>query len=399
MGADRPKQYLPLGGWPVLWHVLVRLEASPLVTDIVLVVRREDMDYCRRELSESGDFTKIAALVPGGAERSESVYKGLQETRADMVLVHDAVRPFISEGLLERVVAATREHGAALPALPVVETIKEVADDQVVGTPCRERLWQAQTPQGFNRKLLLMAYHAAGTDAVATDDAALVERLGHAVCVVLGEADNRKLTTPDDLAWAEWRIRTREDPTMGLRIGQGYDVHRLEEGRPLILGGVVVPFERGLAGHSDADVLTHAIIDALLGALSAGDIGQLFPDSDAQYKDISSLVLLEQVGAPDRGTRGASPAHRRGRRGSAAQASAAHSSDAPNASCDIGPRSGSGFAQGHDDRALGIRRARGRYGSSSCGSFGALKHGRLFGFSARGPVGCRSAVGVWHLVA
>ena len=306
MGADQPKQYLPLGGRPVLWHVLARLEASPLVTDIVLVVRREDMDYCRRQLSEGGDFGKIAAFVPGGAERSASVYRGLQETRADMVLVHDAVRPFISEELLERVVAATREHGAALPALPVVETIKEVTADQVVGTPRRERLWQAQTPQGFDRELLLRAYHAAGTDAVATDDAALVERLGHAVCVVPGEADNRKLTTPEDLAWAEWRVRAREEvPTMGLRIGQGYDVHRLEEGRPLILGGVVVPFERGLAGHSDADVLTHAIIDALLGALSAGDIGQLFPDSDAQYKDISSLVLLEQVGTliAERGAR------------------------------------------------------------------------------------------------
>lgn len=306
MGADRPKQYLPLGGRPVLWHVLARLEASPLVTDIVLVVRREDMDYCRSQLSESGGFAKVVAFVPGGAERSASVYRGLLETRADMVLVHDAVRPFISEGLLERVVAATREHGAALPALPVVETIKEVADDLVVGTPRRERLWQAQTPQGFDRELLLRAYHAAGTDAVATDDAALVERLGHTVCVVPGEADNRKLTTPEDLAWAEWRVRAREEvPAMGLRIGQGYDVHRLEEGRPLILGGVTVPFDRGLAGHSDADVLTHAVIDALLGALAAGDIGQLFPDSDAQYKDISSLVLLEQVGTliAERGAR------------------------------------------------------------------------------------------------
>ena len=302
MGADRPKQYLPLGGRPILRHVLSRLEASPLVTDIVLVVRREDMDYCRRHLSAG----KVAAIVPGGAERSESVYRGLQETRADMVLVHDAVRPFISEALLERVVTATREHGAALPALPVVETIKEVVDGQVVSTPRRERLWQAQTPQGFDRELLLRAYHAAGTDAVATDDAALVERLGHAVCVVPGEADNRKLTTPEDLAWAEWRVRAREEvPTMGLRIGQGYDVHRLEAGRPLILGGVEVPFALGLAGHSDADVLTHAIIDALLGALAAGDIGQLFPDSDAQYKDISSLVLLEQVGAliAERGAR------------------------------------------------------------------------------------------------
>ena len=296
MGGNRPKQYLPLGGRPLLWHALARLEASPLVTDIVLVVRGADLDPCRRQLSERGGFAKIAALVPGGAERSASVYRGLQETHADMVLVHDAVRPFISEELLERVVAATRAHGAALPALPVVETIKEVMGERVVGTPQRERLWQAQTPQGFDRALLLRAYHAAGPDAATTDDAALVERLGHPVCVVPGEAENRKITTPEDLAWAEWRMRTKEEPAMGLRIGQGYDVHRLVEGRPLILGGVVVPFARGLAGHSDADVLTHAIIDALLGALAAGDIGQLFPDSDAQYKDISSLVLLERVG-------------------------------------------------------------------------------------------------------
>lgn len=296
MGGNRPKQYLPLGGRPLLWHTLARLEASPLVTDIVLVVRSADLDPCRRQLSERGGFAKIAALVPGGAERSASVYRGLQETHADMVLVHDAVRPFISEGLLERVVAATRAHGAALPALPVVETIKEVMGERVVGTPRRERLWQAQTPQGFDRALLLRAYHAAGPDAATTDDAVLVERLGHPVCVVPGEADNRKITTPEDLAWAEWRMDAKEEPAMGLRIGQGYDVHRLVEGRPLILGGVVVPFARGLAGHSDADVLTHAIIDALLGALAAGDIGQLFPDSDAQYKDISSLVLLERVG-------------------------------------------------------------------------------------------------------
>lgn len=296
MGADRPKQYLSLNGRPVLWHVLARLEASPLVSDIVLVLRREDIDYCQRQLIEPGGFAKIGAIVSGGAERRESVYLGLRETSADLVLVHDAVRPFISPALIARVVAATREHGAVLPAVEVVETIKEVEEGRVVGTPRRDRLWRAQTPQGFDRELLQRAHDEGGDDA-ATDDAMLVERLGHPVHIVPGEVDNLKITTSEDLAWAEWFAREKGATmaTGGMRIGQGYDVHRLEQGRALILGGIAVPFELGLAGHSDADVLTHAIIDAILGALAAGDIGRLFPDTDAQYENISSLILLGRV--------------------------------------------------------------------------------------------------------
>lgn len=297
MGGDRPKQYLALGGKPVLWHVLSRLEANPLVTDIVLVLRSEDLDYCQQEVVEPGNFAKICAIVPGGTDRRASVYLGLQETMADIVLVHDGVRPFISDALLSRVVIATREYGAALPGLQVVETIKEVEAGRVVDTPRRERLWRAQTPQGFDRYLLQRAHDEVGVDAEATDDAMLVERLGHVVHIVPGEADNLKITTPEDLAWAQWRMRVRGETmaTGGMRIGQGYDVHRLSEDRALILGGIDVPFELGLAGHSDADVLTHAIIDALLGALSAGDIGRLFPDTDAQFENISSLILLAEV--------------------------------------------------------------------------------------------------------
>jgi 2-C-methyl-D-erythritol 2,4-cyclodiphosphate synthase/2-C-methyl-D-erythritol 4-phosphate cytidylyltransferase len=285
----------------LLWRVLSRFEANPLVADIVLVLRPQDIDYCRREILEPGGFAKIRSIVPGGVERRESVYLGLQQTTADMVLIHDAVRPFFSDALISRVVDATREHGAALPGLQVVETIKHVEEGRVVATPLREKLWRAQTPQGFDRHLLQRAHDMAAVADVEgiTDDAMLVERLGHDVHIVPGEADNLKITTPQDLVWAEWAMREKE-PVMAagsMRIGQGYDVHRLVEGRALVLGGVVVPFELGLAGHSDADVLTHAIIDALLGALSAGDIGQLFPDTDAQYKDISSLVLLEQVHA------------------------------------------------------------------------------------------------------
>ncbi len=301
MGTECPKQYLDLGGRPVLWHVLSRFEASPLVADIVLVLRQQDIDYCRREVLETGGFAKIRSIVPGGVERRESVYLGLQQTTADMVLIHDAVRPFFSDALISRVVEATREHGAALPGLQVVETIKQVEEGRVIATPLREKLWSAQTPQGFDRQLLQRAHDVAAVADVEgiTDDSMLVERLGHVIHIVLGEANNLKITTPQDLVWAESAMREKEPVVAAgsIRIGQGYDVHRLVEGRALVLGGVVVPFELGLAGHSDADVLTHAIIDALLGALSAGDIGQLFPETDAQYKNISSLVLLEQVHA------------------------------------------------------------------------------------------------------
>ena len=297
MGGDTPKQYLPLGGKSVLWRTLMCFEVAPLIKDIVLVLHRDDMSYCRREVLQGSGFKKIRALVPGGAQRSESVGAGLGETTAadEIVLVHDAVRPFVSRELVERVVVAASAVGAALPALPVKETVKVVENDLVVSTPSRESLWGAQTPQAFRRDVLLRA-HAMGGEGVATDDAMLVEALGEPVRVVEGDESNIKLTTPADLAWAEGHIAEEERLTkVGLRVGQGYDVHRLAEGRKLILGGIEIPFHLGLLGHSDADVLTHAIIDALVGAIGEGDIGRLFPDDDAEYKDISSLVLLDRV--------------------------------------------------------------------------------------------------------
>jgi 2-C-methyl-D-erythritol 4-phosphate cytidylyltransferase/2-C-methyl-D-erythritol 2,4-cyclodiphosphate synthase len=299
MGGELPKQYLPLRGKPLLGHTLRCFESSPLVNSIVLVVRQEDMAYCRQRVLDEGDFRKISALVPGGAERCDSVWVALQATSPEdeIVLVHDGVRPFATAALLERVIAAAIEHRAAIAALPVVETIKVVERGRVVQTPARQQLWRAQTPQAFARELLLEAHAQRPAGLTITDDAVLVERLGHAVHVVEGDPRNAKITTPEDLAWAE-HLLEQEEGIMGaksLRVGQGYDVHRLVEGRKLILGGVEIPFGRGLEGHSDADVLIHAIIDALLGAIGGGDIGRLFPDTDARYKDVSSLVLLERV--------------------------------------------------------------------------------------------------------
>lgn len=297
MGGDMPKQYLPLGGQSVLGRTLACFDAHPLVGGIVLVLHRDDIEYCRQNVLEGAGFTKIRALVAGGQQRSESVCAGLAETEEsdEIVLVHDAVRPFVSRALVDRVVAAAVEVGAVLPALPVKETVKIVENGTVVSTPARASLWAAQTPQAFRRDLLVRA-HAQSDAAAATDDAMLVEALGAPVQVVDGEEINIKLTTPADLAWAEQHlIEEGGMAKVGLRVGQGYDVHRLEQGRKLVLGGIEIPFHLGLAGHSDADVLTHAIIDALVGAVGEGDIGRLFPDDDAAYKDISSLILLDRV--------------------------------------------------------------------------------------------------------
>ncbi len=298
MGGEVPKQYLELAGRPVLWHTLRCFANSPLVDEVILVLRPDDMDYCRRRVLQNSDMEKVRQLVPGGAERVDSVFAGLQATAKtdEFILVHDAVRPFVSAAMLSRLVEAVQEKGAAIAAVPVVETIKRVENGSIVETPERAALWSAQTPQAFVRSVLVEAYAKRPADQAITDEAMLVERMGHSVQVVRGEYNNKKITTPEDLAWAEWYVRQEDEmSSRQTRVGQGYDVHALTRDRDLILGGVKIPFEFGLAGHSDADVLTHAIIDALLGASGGGDIGRLFPDSDSQYKDISSMVLLDKV--------------------------------------------------------------------------------------------------------
>lgn len=283
MGTHQSKLLVEIGGEPLIGKTLRIFQDHPAVDAIVLVTGDD------RVASMQRDFSKIQRVVPGGQTRQASIRQGLDAIpdAGGVVLIHDGARPRVSADLVDRILEAAVDGGAAIPALPVVDTIKQVHDGRVDKTLRRSELVRVQTPQGFDLALLREAY--ARGDAGATDDAMLVEQLGHPVLVVPGDERNIKLTHPEDLE------HVRGGDKVETRVGIGYDVHRLVEGRPLILGGVTLPHEKGLLGHSDADVLIHAIMDALLGAAGAGDIGQHFPDHDSRYKGISSLRLLEEV--------------------------------------------------------------------------------------------------------
>lgn len=282
------KQFMYLAGRPLFLWALRVLAGSPEVDGAVLVVPPGDEELAASLL---GDVR--VRVVAGGDSRQESVRLGLAAVPADTqwVVVHDAARPLLREKDLAAVCAAAREYGAATLAVAAKDTVKTACDGMVAQTLPRENLWLVQTPQVF-RYDWLVAAHARHQGSTAYDDAALVEMDGHPVKLVSGSTDNIKVTTPEDLLVAGFLLGGR-----GMRIGFGYDVHRLEEGLPLVLGGVVIPWERGLRGHSDADVLIHAVMDALLGAMGEGDIGVLFPDTDPEYQGIASTDLLYRVGS------------------------------------------------------------------------------------------------------
>jgi 2-C-methyl-D-erythritol 4-phosphate cytidylyltransferase/2-C-methyl-D-erythritol 2,4-cyclodiphosphate synthase len=238
--------------------------------------------------------------VQGGARRQDSVANAFDAiaASADIILVHDAARPFVTTDIISRAIDAAAEHGAAIAALPVSDTVKRVGGsgrDVIVETVPREQIYLAQTPQAFRRDVLRDAVALGRSGVDATDEAALAERAGHAVHVVAGDPGNIKITTPADLEAANQREQTTASVAAACRIGLGYDLHRLVEGRPLILGGVRVPFERGPLGHSDGDVVCHAVTDAVLGGANAGDIGQHFRDTDPRWKDASSVELLRRA--------------------------------------------------------------------------------------------------------
>ena len=294
-GSCQPKQFADLAGWPVLAHTLARFDQTTAVDQVVVVAPADHLDFVRRDLVETLGFTKVKQVVAGGGTRQESVCNGFLALAddVDLVLIHDGVRPLVRPATIEAVVEAAREYGAAISAVPVRDTLKRVEDGVIQATLDRRLLWQAQTPQAFDRALLARAMaEAKNKGFVGTDEAALVERMGHPIRVVTGSRDNIKITQPEDLALAE-ALMADGEAERDMRVGLGFDVHTLVAGRKLMLGGIEVPFDRGLAGHSDADVLAHALCDALLGAAGLGDLGTHFPDSSPKWAGVSGLRLLE----------------------------------------------------------------------------------------------------------
>ena len=298
MGGAVPKQFADLGdGTMMLWRSIGAISRCRVVDEIVVALPSGVLD------TWTGDrppVTQPIAFVQGGPRRQDSVVNALGRVSpdADLILIHDAARPFVSSDLVERVARLAYEHGAAIAALPVTDTVKqsygEGPDARVIQeTLPRQRIFLAQTPQAFRRDLLTTAIEAAAGEAV-TDEAMMLERAGHRVHLVEGEPQNIKVTTPADLDLVRDVIANeRSNRAGGARIGTGYDLHRLVADRPLILAGVRIPFERGLIGHSDADIVCHAVTDAVLGAAGLGDIGRLFPDTAAQWKDADSITLLK----------------------------------------------------------------------------------------------------------
>ena len=285
MGANENKTLLKIGGVPAIVRCFRAFRGA--VKGIVLVARAGEEPVFSDVLVAYG--CAPLAIVPGGEDRQASALNGLRALPpdADIALIHDGARPFVTEEIIRRVIQSVEQCGSGVAAVPARDTIKRADRDGIVlETLDRSELWQMQTPQGFFVKDLLAAHAAA--QARYTDDAALMEAAGHPVRLVPGSPDNIKLTSPEDLRMV--------NGMMTPRVGTGFDAHRLVEGRELWLGGVKIPYEKGLLGHSDADVALHALMDALLGAAAMGDIGKLFPDKDPQYKGISSILLLKEVG-------------------------------------------------------------------------------------------------------
>ena len=295
-GGD--KLLAPLAGRPVLAHSLAAAAACAEISHIVIVTNPASRVAAAR-IADAHGGGKVRALVAGGAERQHSVAAGLAALpRVELVAVHDGARPLVDTEDFSAGLRAARELGAAVASAPLADTVKRVdAQEQVVETPPREQLRAVATPQVFRRELLLRAHRAAAADGVsATDDATLVERLDEPIVVYPSRRRNLKITTADDLLIAERLLGEPTDIT-ALRTGIGIDAHRFRAGRPLVLGGVRIPDHDGLDGHSDADALTHAVIDALLGAAGLGDIGRHFPPGDPRWADADSIMLLRRVTA------------------------------------------------------------------------------------------------------
>ncbi|MFQ5437742.1 MAG: bifunctional 2-C-methyl-D-erythritol 4-phosphate cytidylyltransferase/2-C-methyl-D-erythritol 2,4-cyclodiphosphate synthase [Paracoccaceae bacterium] len=290
-GGSVPKQYRLLAGTPVLLRTIRAFADHPAIGPVVVVVNRADDDLFEREIAPALG-TRPVRRVHGGAERAQSVRAGLRALAGDdigVVLIHDAARPLVSAALISRVVERAGTSGAAAPALLVTDTLWR-ADDGLIGAGVdRTGLWRAQTPQGFDFKTILAAHEVA--TGGETDDVEVARAAGLTVALVAGATENIKITVPEDFLRAERML----GQTMDIRTGNGFDVHAFEAGSHVTLCGIDIPHERGLRGHSDADVALHAVTDAIYGALGAGDIGVWFPPADPRWKGAASDVFLRHA--------------------------------------------------------------------------------------------------------
>jgi 2-C-methyl-D-erythritol 4-phosphate cytidylyltransferase / 2-C-methyl-D-erythritol 2,4-cyclodiphosphate synthase len=290
LGAPLPKQYLPLGGVAVLRHGVRALAEHPSIAAVRVIIHPDDRPHYDSATAGLG----LMPPVNGGAQRQDSVRNGLEslaDAAPELVLIHDGARPFLDRPVIDRVLIGLGAHQGAIAALPVRDTVKRGDGGRIVATIDRSALWRAQTPQGFHYGPIVAA-HRAAAGAELSDDAAVAERAGIDVALVEGSEDNFKVTTMDDLARAERLLAARNGD---IRTGQGFDVHVFGPGDHVWLCGVAVPHDRGLVGHSDADVGLHALTDAVLGAIGAGDIGMHFPPSDPQWRGAPSHRFLRHA--------------------------------------------------------------------------------------------------------
>jgi len=286
----KDKIFFNIAGRPLIFWTLLKFEELEEVDEIILVLSKENLAR-GEELKQH--FRKLSHIVPGGKERGDSVFNGLKNTKGGRVLIHDGARPLVSSQLIKRVIKELEQYPAVVPCTRIPDTLKNLEGNKVQGVVDRNSIVVIQTPQGFKRDLIFEAYKRALKEKkYFTDDSSLLEDvLGIKSQCIAGEKNNIKITYEEDIKLLEAYLMKESK----LRIGIGFDSHRLVEGRKLFIGGVEIPSLKGALGHSDGDALIHAIIDAILGASGQKDIGVLFPDTDDKYKNINSIVLLEKV--------------------------------------------------------------------------------------------------------
>lgn len=293
MGRD--KMLITLSGKSVIARTAEAFCAAEFIDEIIIVAGEKNILPFKKEM-EKHLLSEKVRIIKGGESRGESSLLGIKEASGEYVMIHDGARPLVTKNIIENTLKACIETGAAAAGVKSKDTIKEIYPDNIIkNTVPREFAVLIQTPQAFTTENIIEAYEKFGFGE--TDDCVLMEKLGKRVAIVEGSYENIKLTTDEDILTAEGILKKRGEikGAENMRIGTGFDTHRLTVGRKLIIGGTEIPYEKGLLGHSDADVLIHAVIDALFGAAALGDIGSHFPDTDEQYRGVSSMLLLEQA--------------------------------------------------------------------------------------------------------